>query len=72
MEVKGITIYGDVEVARIYESAISDDRQKIVAILSLRLNELGRKRRPLEDVMQDISQKAKARGLTTEIFNNLI
>lgn len=64
MEVRGITIYVDAEAARIYESAISGDRQKIDAILSLRLNDLGRQRRSLEDVMADISQKAKARGLT--------
>ncbi len=64
MEVRGITIYVDAEAARIYESAISGDRQKIDAILSLRLDDLGRQRRSLEDVMADISQKAKARGLT--------
>ena len=64
MEVRGITIYVDAEAARIYESAISGDRQKIDAILSLRLDDLGRQRRSLEDVMEDISQKAKARGLT--------
>lgn len=63
MEVKGITIYVDTGAARIYESTISGDRQKIDAILSLRLNELCRQRRSLEDVMKEISRKAKVRGL---------
>ena len=49
-----------------------DERQKINVILSLRLKELARQRRPLEEVMSDISRKAKARGLTPEILNNLL
>ncbi|MEA5618631.1 hypothetical protein VB711_12400 [Cronbergia sp. UHCC 0137] len=67
MEVREIKICVDAEAAKLYESAILADRQKIDAILSLRLKELARKRRPLEEVMNDISRKAKARGLTLEM-----
>ena len=72
MEVKEIKIYVDAEDAKVYESAVFDQRQKINVILSLRLKELARQRRPLEEVMSDISRKAKARGLTPEILNNLL
>ncbi|MEI6064538.1 MAG: hypothetical protein WCQ26_08095 [Pseudanabaena sp. ELA748] len=72
MEVREIKICVDVESAEIYESAIFADRQKLDALLSLRLKEFARKHRPLEDVMSDISRKAQARGLTPEILNNLL
>jgi hypothetical protein len=72
MEVREIKICVDAESAKIYESAILADRQKIDALLSLSLREFARKRRPLEAVMSDISRKAQARGLTPEILNNLL
>jgi hypothetical protein len=72
MEVREIKICVDAESAKIYESAIFDDRQKLDALLSLRLRAFARKRRPLEVVMTDISRKAQARGLTPEILNNLL
>ena len=72
MEVREIKIRVDAESAEIYESAIFADRQKLDALLSLRLKEFARKRRPLETVMSDISQKAQARGLTPEILSNLL
>ena len=72
MEVREIKICVDAESAKIYESAIFADRQKLDALLSLRLREFARKRQPLEAVMSDISRKAQARGLTPEILNNLL
>ena len=72
MEIKEIKICVDAESAKIYESAVFADRQKLDALLSLRLKEFARKRRPLEAVMSDISRKAQARGLTPEILNNLL
>jgi len=72
MEVKEIKIYVDAEAAKVYESAVFDECQKINVILSLRLKELARQRRPLEEVMSAISCKAKAKRLTPEILNNLL
>jgi hypothetical protein len=72
MEVKEIKICVDAEAAKIYESAVFTERQKINAILSLRLKEIARKRRPLEEVMSDISRKAQARGLTPDILKSLL
>ncbi|MCA2506805.1 MAG: hypothetical protein IM550_20145 [Microcystis sp. M54BS1] len=72
MEVREIKIRVDAESAEIYESAIFADRQKLDALLSLKLKEFAKKRRPLEAVMSDISRKAQARGLTPEILSNLL
>jgi nickel-dependent lactate racemase len=72
MEVREIKICVDAESAKIYESAIFADRQKLDTLLSLRLKEFARKRRSLEVVMSDISRKAQARGLTPEILNDLL
>ena len=72
METKEIKICVDAESAKIYESAIFADRQKLNALLSLRLKEFARKRRQLEAVMSDVSHKAQSRGLTPEILNNLL
>lgn len=72
MEVREIKICVDAESANIYESAMFADRQKLDALLSLRLKEFARKRRPLEVVMSDISYKAQARGLTPEVLSNLL
>ncbi|MCA2555134.1 MAG: hypothetical protein IM466_15820 [Microcystis sp. M04BS1] len=72
MEVREIKIRVDAESAEIYESAIFADRQKLDALLSLKLKEFARKRRPLEAVMSDISRKAQARGLTPEILSDLL
>ncbi len=72
MEVREIKIRVDAESAEIYESAIFADRQKLDALLSLKLKEFARKRRPLEAIMSDISRKAQARGLTPEILSNLL
>ncbi len=72
MEVREIKIRVDAESAEIYESAIFADRQKLDALLSLKLKEFAKKRRPLEAVMSDISRKAQARGLTPEILSDLL
>jgi hypothetical protein len=72
MEIREIKIRVDEESAKFYESAILADRQKLDALLSLRLKEFARKRRPLEDIMSDISRKAQSRGLTPEILTNLL
>jgi hypothetical protein len=72
MKVKEIKIYVDAEAAEVYESAVLSERLKMNAILSLRLKNLAKKRRSLEEVMSDISQKAQARGLTSEILEDLL
>ena len=72
METQEITIRVDVETARAYEAASPEERRKLDLLLSLHLRQLTEPRMPLKQVMQEISQKAQARGLTQEKLNALL
>ncbi len=58
------------EAARAFKALPEEDRRRLEAIL--RLSEITHSGESLEAVMQEISEKAKARGLTPEILNSLL
>ncbi len=72
METKPITVRVNSEAARIFEAASEAQRCKFEALLSLKLTQATREKRTLEAVMDDISQKAQARGLTPEILDAIL
>ncbi len=72
METKSITIRVSAEVARIFEAAPEEQRRKLEALLSLKLGDATRSRKPLEEVMSHISRNAQARGLTPEILDSIL
>jgi hypothetical protein len=72
METKTIQIRVSVEAARTYETASVEEQRKLDALLSLKLNEVGRLKRPLEEIMSEISRKAQERGMTPEIFESIL
>lgn len=72
METKTITIRVNAEVAQIFEAASEEQRRKFEALLSLKLTDITRRKRPLEEVMSEISQNAQSRGLTPEILNSIL
>ena len=72
METKTIAIRVNAEVARIFEAASEEQRRKLEALLSLKLSDATQSKRPLEDVMSDISRNAQARGLTPDILNSIL
>ena len=67
-----ITIQVTPEAARAFRSASEGDRKKMELLLNLRLLEVARTRKPLEQIMREISQAAKERGLTQEILDDLL
>jgi len=68
-----ITIPLDPETARAYESATPEERRKMQALLSLWLRELAAgEYRSLEEVLDEVGQKAKSSGLTPEILDSLL
>jgi hypothetical protein len=68
-----ITIPLDPQTARAYESAGPEVKRKIQALLSLWLRELvDGEYRSLQQVLDDVGQKAKARGLTTEMLDSML
>lgn len=68
-----ITIPLDPETARAYDSAAPEEKRKIQALLSLWLRELAAgDYPPLEQVLDEVGRKAKARGLTPEILDSIL
>ena len=68
-----ITIPLDPQTARAYDSAAPEEKRKIQALLSLWLRELAAgEYPPLQQVLDEVGRKAKARGLTPEMLDSLL
>jgi len=68
-----VTIPLDPETARAYNSAAPEEKRKIQALLSLWLRELAAGEYPsLQQVLDEVGRKAKARGLTSEMLDSLL
>ena len=68
-----ITVYVDEEAARIFNAASPDERRKLEALVSLQLLDVAaRQEGSLREVMQRISERAQARGLTEEKLQELL
>jgi hypothetical protein len=72
MSTEIISIRVDAEAARAFKALPEEDRRRLEALLSIRLSEITHGGESLEAVMQEISDKAKARGLTPKILNSLL
>ncbi len=68
-----ITISLDPQTARAYDSAPPEEKRKIQALLSLWLRELtAGEYASLQQVLDEVGSKAKARGLTPEMLDSLL
>jgi hypothetical protein len=72
METRTISIRVSPEAALAYEKAPAEQRRKLDVLLSLKLTEVGRSKRPLEAIMSEISRKAQERGLTEAILESIL
>jgi len=72
METTTLQIQVSTEAALAYRNASKEQQRKIDALLSLKLCDVGRSKKSLEDIMSDISQKAQSRGMTPEILESLL
>ena len=72
METKPITIRVNAEAARIYEAASSEQQEKLNTLLSLKLSEATQAKRPLEEIIDEMSSIAQKRGLTPEILASIL
>jgi hypothetical protein len=72
MSTEIISIRVDAEAARAFNALPEEDRRRLEAILSIRLSEITHGGESLEAIMQEISEKAKAHGLTPEILKSLL
>ena len=67
-----ISIHVSPEAAQAFFAASTEERRKIELLLSLRLLEVTRPQKPLSQVMREISRTAQARGLTSEMLDDLL
>ena len=67
-----ITLSVDSEVAQAYNSASPDERRKLDLLVNLSLREATSSERSLQEVMLEISEKARSRGLTPEILQSIL
>ncbi|MFH1117773.1 MAG: hypothetical protein V1792_27955 [Pseudomonadota bacterium] len=72
METRTITIRVSSEAALAYETATAEQQRKLDLLLSLKLTEVGRCKRPLETIMSEISRKAQERGLTETMLESIL
>ena len=73
MNTENITLQIDPEAAQIFKTATAEDREKLQVLLSIWLKDLGSSRSSsLRETMDQISEKAKARGLTPEALEEIL
>ncbi|MBI5649177.1 MAG: hypothetical protein HZC40_01820 [Chloroflexi bacterium] len=72
MSLAKITIPLDADTARIFTDAPADEQKKMRLLLSFWLREFAASPSPLNVLMDDLSAKAQARGLTPEILETLL
>jgi DNA-binding transcriptional ArsR family regulator len=72
MKTDQITIQVDAEAAQAYRATSEEERRKIDSLLSLKLRSATRSQVSLKTYMDEISRRAKERGLTPEILDSLL
>ncbi len=68
---KFITIQVDEDIAKAYQEADSNERQKIQLLVNTWLRQ-AMKKRSLDDIINEMQQQANANGLTQEILNEIL
>jgi hypothetical protein len=72
MQTAEITIRVDASAAQAYRAASEQERRKLDLLLSLHLQDALRPGGSLQELMRDISRKARERGLTPEALEEIL
>jgi hypothetical protein len=73
MSTEIITLEVDSEAARVFKTASAEEREKLRVLLGIWLKEYARADGDsLKETMNDISHKARSRGLTPEILESML
>jgi hypothetical protein len=72
MPLRAISVQASDQVDRVYEAASPHERRKLDARLTLRLTEATRGDQSLEQVMDHLGRKARERGLTPELLDEIL
>ena len=72
METELITLQVDADLAQAYQTASATDRSKLELLLNLWLRELFVRSTSLKGLMDELSEKAQRRGLTSEKLKEML
>ena len=72
MTTEEIKIHVDIELAELFNSVSNQERQKLEVLLNLKLKESLKQNYSLLSIMDEISQEAIDKGLTSEILQSLL
>lgn len=73
MNTENITLQIDPEAARIFKTATVEEREKLQVLLSIWLKDLGTSdSQSLRETMDDIGEKARTRGLTSQGLEEIL
>ena len=68
-----ITIEVDPETDRVFKDATDEERCKMELLLRLRLQDfIAQPHRSLEQIMDEIGEEARARGMTPKVLESLL
>ena len=72
MKTETISIKVDSEVARVYQKASGDQKKKMEILVNLWLKEFASDKKTLKQVMDEVSDKAKAKGATPQKLSSAL
>ena len=72
METELITLQVDADLAQAYQTASATDRSKLELLLNLWLRELFVRSTSLKGLMDELSENAQRRGLTSEKLEEML
>jgi hypothetical protein len=72
MDTESITIQVPPKVAEAYRAADAEGRRKFDLMIGFQIEDALEDPRSLQDIMRDISRKARERGLTPEILEKIL
>ena len=58
--------------ARIYQQASAEKKKKLQILMSLWLREFDKPSKSLDEIMDEMSRKARQRGLTPEVLESIL
>jgi len=62
----------DTVSAKIYQDASAEKKKKLQILMSLWMREFDKPSKSLDEMMDEMSRKAKERGLTPEILDSIL
>jgi hypothetical protein len=73
MATETITLQVDLEAARAFKAATAEEREKLQVLLGMWLKEYAKAdAASLKETMNEISRKARSKGLTPEILDSIM